>query len=40
MINHLKGVVVAKKENYIIIDVNGIGYNIFMPECLYHFVKI
>ena len=32
MINHLKGVVEAKKENYIIIDVNGIGYKVFMPD--------
>ena len=32
MINHLKGIVEAKKENYIIIDVNGIGYKVFMPD--------
>ena len=32
MINHLKGIVEAKKENYIIIDVNVIGYKVFMPD--------
>ena len=32
MINHLKGIIETKKENYIIIDINGIGYKVFMPE--------
>ena len=32
MINYLKGTIDSKKENYIIIDVNSIGYKVFMPE--------
>ena len=32
MIYHLKGTVEVKKESYIIIDVNGMGYKVSMPE--------
>lgn len=32
MIYHLNGVVELKKESFIIVDVNGIGYKVFMPE--------
>ncbi len=32
MIYNLKGTVELKKESFIIIDVNGIGYKVFMPE--------
>lgn len=32
MIYHLKGVVELKKESFIIVDVNGIGYKVYMPE--------
>ncbi len=32
MIYHLKGIVEIKKESYIIVDVNGIGYKVSMPE--------
>lgn len=32
MISHLKGTVDIKKENYIIIDVNGVGFKVSMPE--------
>lgn len=32
MIYHLNGIVELKKESFIIVDVNGIGYKVFMPE--------
>ena len=32
MIYHLKGTVDVKKDSYIIIDVNGMGYKVSMPE--------
>ena len=32
MIYYLKGTIEIKKESYIIIDVNGIGYKVFMPD--------
>ena len=32
MIEYIKGILVLKKPNYIVIDVNGIGYKIFMSE--------
>ncbi len=32
MIYHLKGTVELKKENFAIIDVNGIGYKVSMPD--------
>ncbi len=32
MINHLKGTVEVKKEGYIVIDVNGVGYKVSMPD--------
>lgn len=32
MIYHLKGTIELKKENFVIIDVNGIGYKVSMPE--------
>ena len=32
MIYNLKGTVELKKESFIIVDVNGIGYKVFMPE--------
>lgn len=32
MIYHLNGVVELKKESFIIVDVGGIGYKVFMPE--------
>lgn len=32
MISYLKGTVEVKKQEYIVIDVGGIGYKVFMPE--------
>ncbi len=32
MINHLKGTIELKKDNYIVIDVNGIGYKVSMSD--------
>lgn len=32
MFAYIKGVLESKNENYVIIDVNGIGYKIFMPN--------
>lgn len=32
MFAYIKGILESKNENYIIIDVNGIGYKIFMPS--------
>lgn len=32
MFAYVKGVLESKNENYIVIDVNGIGYKIFMPN--------
>ena len=32
MIYYLKGTVEIKKDSFIIIDVNGIGYKVFMNE--------
>lgn len=32
MFAYIKGVLESKNENYIVIDVNGIGYKIFMPN--------
>ncbi len=32
MIYYLKGTVEIKKDSFIIIDVNGIGYKVFMPD--------
>lgn len=32
MISYLKGIVEIKKQEYIVIDVGGIGYKVFMPE--------
>ncbi len=32
MFEYIKGILVLKKPNYIVIDVNGIGYKIFMSE--------
>ncbi len=32
MIAYLKGIVEIKKQEYIVIDVGGIGYKVFMPE--------
>ncbi len=32
MIAYLKGIVEIKKHEYIVIDVGGIGYKVFMPE--------
>jgi len=32
MISYLKGTVQIKKQEYIVIDVGGIGYKVFMPE--------
>ena len=32
MIYYLKGTIEIKKESFIIIDVNGIGYKVFMPD--------
>ena len=32
MLYHLNGIVELKKESFIIVDVNGIGYKVFMPE--------
>ena len=32
MIGYVKGEVVAKSQNYVLVDVSGIGYKIFMTE--------
>lgn len=32
MISYLKGKIIYKGENFIILEVNGIGYQIFVPE--------
>lgn len=32
MIYYLKGTIEIKKDSFIIIDVNGIGYKVFMPD--------
>lgn len=32
MFAYIKGILESKNENYIVIDVNGIGYKIFMPS--------
>ena len=32
MINHLKGTIEVKKDSYVIIDVNGIGYKVSMTD--------
>lgn len=32
MIAYLKGIVALKANNFIVIEVNGIGYKVFMPE--------
>lgn len=32
MINHLKGTIEIKKDSYIVIDVNGVGYKVSMTE--------
>lgn len=32
MIYYLKGTIEIKKDSYVIIDVNGIGYKVFMPD--------
>jgi Holliday junction DNA helicase RuvA len=33
MIGYLKGSIVSKRSNLVIIDVNGVGYKVFMPNC-------
>ena len=32
MFAYIKGVLESKNENYVVVDVNGIGYKIFMPN--------
>ena len=32
MINHLKGIIEVKKDSYIVIDVNGVGYKVSMSD--------
>lgn len=32
MIAYLKGVIDIKRQDYVVIDVHGVGYKIFMPE--------
>lgn len=32
MINHLKGTIEVKKDSYIVIDVNGVGYKVSMSD--------
>ncbi len=32
MINHLKGTIEIKKDSYIVIDVNGVGYKVSMTD--------
>ena len=32
MFAYIKGVIERKNENYVVVDVNGIGYKIFMPN--------
>jgi Holliday junction DNA helicase RuvA len=33
MIGYLKGTIVDKRSNFIIIDVNGVGYKVYLPNC-------
>lgn len=33
MIAYLKGTIIIKKEKYIILDVNGVGYKVFISKC-------
>ncbi len=40
MINHLKGIIETKKDDYIVIDVNGIGYKISMPDTTIQKLKL
>ncbi len=40
MIAYLKGIVAIKKQEYIVIDVGGIGYKVFMPENEIEEIKI
>jgi len=35
MIAYLKGRVLLKDDNYIILETNGVGYKIFVPQALY-----
>lgn len=35
MISYLKGTVILKDTDYIILETNGVGYKIFVPEALY-----
>ena len=32
MIAYLKGIIDIKRQDYVVIDVHGVGYKIFMPE--------
>lgn len=32
MITYLKGIIDIKRQDYVVIDVHGVGYKIFMPE--------
>ena len=32
MIAYLKGIIDTKRQDYVVIDVHGVGYKIFMPE--------